>query len=552
MISSISKKLSYFSVILILGGCVGEDSPSNSNTPPAAFRLLLVNDGATEVSSTPTLSWEASSDSDGDPVKYELYLESQASLTLKGKTEPEDLLVGNLTAATFTLTQPLAINTSYKWRVVASDGKGGSTKSTGVFTFTTLAKANTPPVAFTLNFPADQAKNVSLKPNLSWNASADPDGGAVTYDIFLDKAPNPTTLAFNSNTTTGTPTMELEKGTTYYWRAEAIDAFGARSVSTAVWSFETLDNQFTVQKLFNSALTNSEGIFGGQMVYFNENAVILAGGNEKLIAGASGESNRVYELDFDLGLLLIHDQNEPKSFVASDEHQMVEYQNKLYVFDGNRNTIHVSSTGSEWESVDYKGKVEDGTHYSPRSGHQVVEFKGKLFLIGGFSGGFYKSDVWSSADGGVNWVEEKPSDETSFSPRYGHEVVVFEDKLFLIGGSERGGPYGGRLNDVWSSEDGKTWKLENPEAEFSRRREHTVDQVGSILFLVGGDSSSDSFTGASRETWISYDGINWVEIEMPEDFEGREQHSSVVIEDRLVVFGGLNGTRYLGDLYVIN
>ena len=41
----------------------------------------------------------------------------------------------------------------------------------------------------------------------------------------------------------------------------------------------------------------------------------------------------------------------------------------------------------------------------------------------------------------------------AFSPRVEHQVAEFDNKLWVIGGVD-----GNRLNDVWSSADGETWR----------------------------------------------------------------------------------------------
>ena len=56
------------------------------------------------------------------------------------------------------------------------------------------------------------------------------------------------------------------------------------------------------------------------------------------------------------------------------ESQVVVYNGLLYVFNGTRNTIQTSSDGITWEYVAWTGSVNDGTHYPPLQGHQVVVF----------------------------------------------------------------------------------------------------------------------------------------------------------------------------------
>jgi hypothetical protein len=79
---------------------------------------------------------------------------------------------------------------------------------------------------------------VSCTATLSWTA-ADPDGDALTYDLFLDKVNPPVAIA-----ATGLESAEyaiptaLSPNTLYYWKVVAHDPYGGVSVSP-IWKFTT-------------------------------------------------------------------------------------------------------------------------------------------------------------------------------------------------------------------------------------------------------------------------------------------------------------------------
>ena len=140
----------------------------------------------------------------------------------------------------------------------------------------------------------------------------------------------------------------------------------------------------------------------------------------------------------------------------------------------------------------FKLKSDDGVSgvtafaisgFSARENHQSVVFNGKLWVIGGYTGGFNGkrlNDVWSSSDG-ITWYQETASAE--FSARDGHQAVVFNGKLWVIGGLEDNGK---KLNDVWSSSDGITWAQETASAEFSARGDHQSVVFNEKLWVIGG------------------------------------------------------------------
>ena len=72
--------------------------------------------------------------------------------------------------------------------------------------------------------------------------------------------------------------------------------------------------------------------------------------------------------------------------------------------------------------------------WSGRYGHTSVVFDNKMWVLGGG----YKNDVWYSSDG-INWV--CATENAGWSPRDDHTSVVFDNKMWVLGG--------GYKNDVW-------------------------------------------------------------------------------------------------------
>jgi hypothetical protein len=83
------------------------------------------SNGATDVSTNPTLSWTCS-DPDEDPLVYDIYF---------GTNPDPPLIVSNHTGTSYQSGTP-QYDATYYWKVVAKDGKGGVTESP-VWKFTT-------------------------------------------------------------------------------------------------------------------------------------------------------------------------------------------------------------------------------------------------------------------------------------------------------------------------------------------------------------------------------------------------------------------------------
>ncbi len=135
----------------------------------------------------------------------------------------------------------LADNTSYYWRVRASDGTTSSPWAVGRFFVNT---ANDAPAAPMIASPAEGTTVAVTTPVLSVTNGTDPEGDAVVYgiEVFGDsllaqKVAEVANLAAgspgasNDGSTSWTVTPALSDTTPYYWRASATDVHGAKTVS---------------------------------------------------------------------------------------------------------------------------------------------------------------------------------------------------------------------------------------------------------------------------------------------------------------------------------
>ncbi|NTW48574.1 MAG: hypothetical protein HGB19_02340, partial [Chlorobiales bacterium] len=200
-----------------------EQSFTTLLAPPGVPSLTSPADGATGVSSTPTLSWGSVTWAAG----YELQVStvSNFATTVVNQT--------SLTATSYAVTPALNAGTQYYWRVLAKNAAGSSAYST-VRNFTTLA----PPPVPSLTSPANGATGVSSTLTLSWGAVT----GATGYELQVSAVSNFATTVVNQTGLTATSyavTPALNAGTQYYWRVLAKNAAGSSAYST-VRNFTTL------------------------------------------------------------------------------------------------------------------------------------------------------------------------------------------------------------------------------------------------------------------------------------------------------------------------
>ncbi len=120
------------------------------------------------------------------------------------------------------------------------------------------------------------------------------------------------------------------------------------------------------------------------------------------------------------------------------------------------------------------------------------------------------NEVWSSADG-ETW--EQVTGAAAWSPRLAAGLVVFQGRMWLLGGTQNYyfGNEKSLKNDVWSSADGKAWKLETASAPWSPRAYHGAVVHDGKLWVLGGGNYVPKYQARS-DVWCSADGVRWEQV----------------------------------------
>ena len=157
------------------------------------------------------------------------------------------------------------------------------------------------------------------------------------------------------------------------------------------------------------------------------------------------------------GLLWSPEPNPPvNSPSARGDHQVVEFNSRLYIIGGIKNDrgdivvdAYKSTDGFLYTNMANLINIENNTF--ERAGHQSVIFDDKIWIIGGYKGSqrartlTYKNDVWASADG-TKW-NQLAEIENLPRQKYAFQSIVFQNKILLIG-----------ANITWESADGELWQ----------------------------------------------------------------------------------------------
>ena len=195
-------------------------------------------------------------------------------------------------------------------------------------------------------------------------------------------------------------------------------------------------------------------------------------------------------------------------------------------------------------------QAPDYAAFTRRCHHTSVVFNNKMWVIGGGEDLYphLKNDVWYSSDG-VIWTQATAS--AAFPVRWGHTSVVYNNKMWVVGGyyyEYSGSPY--LLNDVWYSTDGVVW-TQTASATFPAREYHTSVVFNNKMWVIGGYRYSSGVI-YRNDVWYSKDGVIWTQATASAAFPGRYGHTSVVYKNKMWVIGGYynDGNRHdLNDVW---
>lgn len=192
-----------------------------------------------------------------------------------------------------------------------------------------------------------------------------------------------------------------------------------------------------------------------------------------------------------------------------------------------------SPDGLNWEQIVEQAPWEHGDMPA------CVIHKDRMWLMGGrrLPGAVNSNQVWSSPDG-ANWILEGVA---GWSPRVSHSYIVFKDRIWVMGGTENwyDDNESTLKNDIWSSADGRDWRLEVASAPWSKRRDARLYCFQNKLWLIGG-GSRQPHCNPLNDVWCSEDGVHWEEVSRGGPWKPRLWFAPAVHRDCLWIFGGWN------------
>ncbi|MFN7983783.1 MAG: fibronectin type III domain-containing protein [Vicinamibacterales bacterium] len=184
---------------------------------PAAFNKSTPANGAANQSTSPTLTWGASTGA----ASYEYCIDTVNDNACN--------TTWTTVASTSAPLSGLVVNTVYYWQVRARNTAGTTDANAGAWwTFNTQTQSL--PGAFAKTSPANNATGQSNRNlTLSWAASS----GAASYEYCVGTAVNSCT--WTSTGTTRSVRVNLSSRTTYFWQVRARNTAGTTDANASTW-----------------------------------------------------------------------------------------------------------------------------------------------------------------------------------------------------------------------------------------------------------------------------------------------------------------------------
>jgi len=232
----------------------------------------------------------------------------------------------------------------------------------------------------------------------------------------------------------------------------------------------------------------------------------------------------------------------PDSGLNSAYQKFVYFNGAIYALGsltGNYQDFSISTKILRTTDLEKWETVAETSNLPQRIFYGLTVFDDKIWLVGGYDGKSYHSDVWNSIDG-INWTQV--TENAAWSPRT-TTIVAFNNKLWILGGGEIDGDTlknPGSYKELWSATDGKNWT--KVKTDLARKWRGTPVVFDSKLWLIGANRGG----GFESAVWVTGDGSKWSELPAP--WSPRGAVAAWVHRDTLFMTGGKSSHTENGEI----
>lgn len=209
----------------------------------------------------------------------------------------------------------------------------------------------------------------------------------------------------------------------------------------------------------------------------------------------------------------------------------VAFEDRMWAFG---ESSYASTNGKDWTAV--------VTNIPLWYGMRIAKLNGSLIAV--------KDKTILKSANGFDW--QLVTNEAPWDARAWPGLVVLNGRLFFLGGGINyltGLDY--YYTDVWSSSDGISWELINPDAPYQKAYWSSFRTFEGRIWVMGGWNFfelDNGYVGNNNEVWASQDGLTWEKVETAGIWEPRHAVLSFVFKNSLYVSSGY-GTNGIETLY---
>ncbi len=491
------------------------DTTDTFNTPPTGIGLTSTNVAENQPIGT-FIGIFSTSDSDTEAHSYTL-------VNGEGDDDNASFIVSNSILQTNAIFD-FEIKSSYRIRVQTDDGNGGTFQS--IFTIT-VTDANDAPTAIALsNAVIDEEQPAGLLVGTFTTTDRDSNVGDHVYSLVSgDSSKDNSKFGIGGANLYTLEALDFESQPSYTIRVLSKDGFGA-----------TFEQVFIidVNNVSRWVLATSNAAWSGRRghasLVFDNKMWVIGGAHQNI-----GEGNSVNDVWASADGVSWDLVQNTAAWAARKAFGAVVYRDSLWVLGGQTSDSEGEDDDSEndvWASadgIDWVLKTADAGYRSASIGLSVVVFKDSLWVLS------LEERIWSSGDG-INW-NERVSD-TPFSERYNHQMLVFNNSLWLLGGFGKPTPSSNfqGLSDTWFSDDGVNWIQSQSFANWGERFNHTAVVFNDKMWVIAGSKGYHHIT--YRDVWTSSNGRVWTEDSVDVSWGARRKHTSVVFDNKIWILGG--------------
>ena len=141
------------------------------------------------------------------------------------------------------------------------------------------------------------------------------------------------------------------------------------------------------------------------------------------------------------------EQIHEAAFPDRDGHQLVNFKNKMWIIGGRQQgAARLADVWSSPDGVNWTQVADlSGSGFEPRMLHEAAVFAGRMWVSGGYADTLgAANDVWYTKDG-AEWT--RATESADFVGRIGHQMINFKGKLWILGGTDNQVA----RNDIWYS-----------------------------------------------------------------------------------------------------